>query len=120
MSSIIRVEIQIRWQDGLGLLKTYPEKDIQEASRYAQKVADDNPGDVVVVTKVVEKVIGKFLKYTEPSPRGRPVDAEKRQHIIQLARANATLSMSAIARHVGCSDGLVAKVFKDRAQWYDL
>jgi AraC-like DNA-binding protein len=120
VSSIIRVEIKVRWQDGLGLLKSYPETDIQDALEYAQKVADDNPEDVVVVTKVVEKVVGKFVKNTKPSPRGRPLDAGKRNHIISLARANATLSMSAIARHVGCSESLVAKVFKDRAQWYDL
>jgi len=50
-------------------------------------------------------------------PRGRPTNQEKRRHIISLASANETLSMSAIARHVGCSDGLVAKVFKDKQQW---
>ena len=52
-----------------------------------------------------------------PKPKGRPTNKEKRQHIIELALCNETLSMSAIARHVGCSETLVANVFKDRQQW---
>jgi len=50
-------------------------------------------------------------------PRGRPSSYEKRKHIIELALCNETLSMSAIARHVGCSETLVATVFKDRQRW---
>ena len=50
-------------------------------------------------------------------PRGRPLDIEKRKHIIQLALCNETLSMSAIAQHVGCSETLVARVFDDRNRW---
>lgn len=50
-------------------------------------------------------------------PRGRCPDMEKRRRIVALARANGTLSMSAIARHVGCSEPLVAKVFGEPGKW---
>lgn len=50
-------------------------------------------------------------------PMGRPKDTVKRQHIIDLALANKTLSMKKIAEHVGCSEALVAKVFDERSTW---
>ena len=49
---------------------------------------------------------------TPPAGRGRPRDLDKRRHISQLASVNPTLSMAAIARHVGCSEALVAKVYR--------
>jgi len=45
--------------------------------------------------------------------QGRPLDWGKRNHIVSLAKCNRTLSMAAIARHVGCSESLVAKVLRE-------
>jgi len=45
---------------------------------------------------------------------GRKPNIEKRQHVYDLSDVNPTLSMAAIARHVGCSEGSVAKWLRER------
>ena len=103
-------------KDGFSpILKISPEG--WELSTEIGEIRGDTAESLSELTKNGKKESSDNPKDDESKPRGRPVDEEKRQHIIQLALCNNTLSMAAIAWHVGCSETLVANVFKDRQQW---
>jgi DNA invertase Pin-like site-specific DNA recombinase len=88
-----------------------------EFSNERAKVSGKDAESLKDFIKMVDKAHEECSFDDEPKPKGRPLDADKRKHIIELALCNETLSMSAIARHVGCSETLVANVFKDSQKW---
>ena len=88
-----------------------------EFSNERGKVTGDDAESLKSFVRMKDKKDEEDYDDDGPKPKGRPLDEEKRQHIIEMALCNETLSMAAIARHVGCSEVLVAKVFKDRQQW---
>ena len=71
--------------------------------------------DDLFITRI--EAIRAIEHYQKEWAEAGGVNAKKRQHIIDMAKVNPALSMAAIARHVGCSEVLVAKVFDERGKW---